>query len=665
MYACNVRKAASRARLLAVATACLAGLALPAAGDDAAPLLTEEDYLAAVPVVVTASRLSQPLSEAPSAVTVIDRQMIQASGARNLSEIFRLVPGFLVSFENGHRHVVGYHGLTDEFSRRLQVLIDGRSVYLPSFGGVSWSDLPLALEDIERIEVIRGPNAVSYGANSFLAIISITTRHSAADHGGTVRATAGSNAIRDGMMRTAGGSGDLHYRLTTGYQQDNGYGQRNDSRRISFLNGRIDWVASQDNDVEYQFGYNQGPRGRGYPGDETNYPHDQEITSRFQQIRWRQRLANGGEWSLQLYHNHHESDEQYQSLPIAIPIPPFVTQIQVNYDLRSERNDIEFQHIQPWGPVRIAWGLGARNDRVWWPGFLGSSEPFDLQQYRWFTNLEWRLSERWLVNSGVMLEHNELTGNDVSPRLAVNYLFRPGHTLRFGVSGATRQPLLIEEQSYARFCADPGCTLFDQTFYSRGNLEPERILASELGYFGRLTSVLTLDARLFRDFVTQLISMVDATYADSLPDQEAFDFRNGDKAMITGGEFQLQWQPERGTRLILGYANVLIESNDQDARYSESAPRNSLNLLAIQDLGDGWQGSAAYYYQDEMRYVGEHRIPAQRRIDLRLARRVRMAGTRIESAFVVQNLLGKQVAFNDEDSVADRIAYLSLGMHFR
>ena len=128
-------------------------------------LLSEQEFLAELPVVLTASRLAQPQAEAPAAVTIIDRQMIDASGARNLSEVFRLVPGFQVEFENGHRHVVGYHGLADEFSRRLQVLIDGRSVYRPSFGGVSWSDLPIALDDIERIEVIRGPNAVTYGAN--------------------------------------------------------------------------------------------------------------------------------------------------------------------------------------------------------------------------------------------------------------------------------------------------------------------------------------------------------------------------------------------------------------------------------------------------------------------------------------------------------------------
>jgi len=627
------------------------------------PLLSEQEFLAELPVVLTASRLAQPQSEAPAAVTVIDRQMIDASGARNLSEVLRLVPGFQVEFENGHRHVVGYHGLADEFSRRLQVLIDGRSVYLPSFGGVSWSDLPLALDDIDRIEVIRGPNAVTYGANSFLAIINITTRHSAADRGSFVRATAGSNDIRDGVLRVAGGDGDVSYRLTSGYQQDNGYGQSNDSRRITFMNGRMDARPGERDDIEFQFGYNEGPRGRGEAGDLVNFPHDQEITSRFQQIRWRHRLVSGDEVAVQFYYNHHESDEQILTLPIP-QLGGF--QIPVNYDVRSERYDAEVQHTVGLAEsLRLVWGAGARLDLVEWPGFLGSAEPLDNHYYRLFANLEWRATQRLVLNAGAMAENSEMTGSDLSPRLAVNYQFMPGHTLRAGVSSATRQPVLIEEKGNARFCLNAACTLFDQSFYSSGNLVPERILASELGYLGRLASTLTLDLRLFRDYVTRLITAYDGFYDDSLPDNEAFDFRNRDKAMITGSELQLHWQPEWNSRVILGYANVRIESNDLDAAYSKSTPRNSVSLLGLHELGDGLLASAAFYYQDEMRFVGEHPIGALRRLDLRLAQRFRLSDVQGEAAIVLQNVLGEQVSYNKEDSIADRIGFLTVNFRFR
>jgi iron complex outermembrane receptor protein len=640
----------------------IVALSVPPARAAEPPLLSEEEFLAELPVVLTASRLAQPQAEAPAAVTIIDRQLIDASGVRNLSEVFRLVPGFQVGFENGHRHVVGYHGLADEFSRRLQVLIDGRSVYLPSFGGVSWSDLPLALDDIERIEVIRGPNAVTYGANSFLAVINITTRHSAADRGGFVRATAGSNDIRDGVLRMAGGEGDVSYRLTTGYQQDNGYGQRNDSRRITFMNGRMDARPGEHDEIELQFGYNEGPRGRGKAGDLIDYPHDQEIISRFQQIRWRHRLVSGDEVAVQFYYNHHESDEQVLSLPIPL-LGGF--QIPVNYDVRSERYDAEVQHTVGFSEsLRLAWGAGARLDLVEWPGFLGSAEPLDNHYYRLFANLEWRATQRLVLNAGVMAENSDMTGSDLSPRLAANYQLQPGHTLRAGVSSATRQPVLIEEKGNARFCLDSTCTLFNQTFYSSGNLEPERILSNELGYIGRLAQGLTLDLRLFRDHVTRLITGFDGFYADSL-DNEAINFRNRDKAMITGSELQFHWQPERNTRVILGYANVRIESNDLDVDYTNSVPRNSVSLLGLHELGDGLLASAAFYYQDEMTFVGEHPIGVLRRLDLRLARRFRLADAQGEAAVVLQNVLGKQASYNEEDSIADRVGFFTVNFRFR
>jgi iron complex outermembrane receptor protein len=142
---------------------------------------TEDDYIGDVPRVLTVSRLSQSLVDAPAAVTVIDRETIRASGIVDIPEIFRLVPGFYVGtnagFVQNTNHVVSYHGMTTAYSGAMQVLINGRSVYSPLYGGVQWSELPLAIADIERIEITRGPNAASYGANSFFGVINIITQN--------------------------------------------------------------------------------------------------------------------------------------------------------------------------------------------------------------------------------------------------------------------------------------------------------------------------------------------------------------------------------------------------------------------------------------------------------------------------------------------------------
>lgn len=628
------------------------------------PLLSEQEFLAKLPVVLTASRLAQPQAEAPAAVTVIDRQMIDASGVRNLSEVFRLVPGFLVGFELGHVHVVTYHGLADKASPRLQVLVDGRSVYLPSFGGVSWSDLPLALDDIERIEVIRGPNAASYGANAFLATINIITRHSAADPGGFVRVSAGSNNIRDGVLRAAGGDGNLHYRLTAGYQEDNGYAQVVDSRVIRQMTGRVDHSEGK-NDVEFHFGYNEGPRGRGVSGSLNDIPRDQEITSRFEQLRWRHRLNGGGDVTLQYYHVHHEWDDRYQTLPLPIPIPPFSVILPIALDVRSDRYDIELQHtLSAWETVRMVWGLGARQDDVLSPTYLGTPQTITEHLYRLFASVEWRATERLLVNAGAMYEHYDITGGDVSPRLALNYRILPGHTVRASVSRASRQPVAFEERSNERICADPGCTFFDQIYLSSGQLRPERIDSSEIGYLGRLSPAFNIDLRLFRDQVFDLISDYKQPYPADLVDGRTFNFRNSGKATLFGSEMQLQYQPRRETRIILGMANTQITSNDVDSLYSTSAPRNSASLLAMQDLSPAWQVSSAFYYQDEMRFIGGDPLDVMRRLDLRLARRFRLADARGEAAIVFQNVLGAQTAYRVETRNA-QAGYLTVGLQFR
>ncbi|OYY79095.1 MAG: hypothetical protein B7Y33_05045, partial [Hydrogenophilales bacterium 16-62-9] len=98
-----------------------------------------------MPVVLSASRLSQPVNEAPAAVTIIDQEMIRASGFRDIPELMRLVPGFTVAYTRDNTWAAGYHGLGDAYSRRFQVLVDGRSIYSPHYGSVNWNDLPLSI----------------------------------------------------------------------------------------------------------------------------------------------------------------------------------------------------------------------------------------------------------------------------------------------------------------------------------------------------------------------------------------------------------------------------------------------------------------------------------------------------------------------------------------
>lgn len=192
-----------------------------------------DSYYGDFPVVLSASRLVQTVSEAPAEVTVIDQEMIKTSGAREVVDLFRLVPGMVVGQYKSHQPTLGFFGFSDPLYRQLQVLIDGVSIYSSAWGGAEWSELPISLEDIERIEVVRGPNAATFGANSFLGVVNIITRDPAMEHDRELVANIGENRIRDTHIRYSVSNGDLRYRLTAGQRADDGLDSYPDSRRTN------------------------------------------------------------------------------------------------------------------------------------------------------------------------------------------------------------------------------------------------------------------------------------------------------------------------------------------------------------------------------------------------------------------------------------------------
>src|SRR5262245_25694434 len=155
--------------------------------------VSERQFFEDLPAVLSASRLPTPPQETPGAVTVIDQQLIRSTGYRDITRLLRLVPGINVVQDRGHTPFVAYHGLSDEFvTSRMQVLIDGRAVYNPSFfGDADWSGLPITIDEIERIEVVRGSNSAAYGSTGFLGLVNIITKHSIQDQGVLARYQAG------------------------------------------------------------------------------------------------------------------------------------------------------------------------------------------------------------------------------------------------------------------------------------------------------------------------------------------------------------------------------------------------------------------------------------------------------------------------------------------
>ncbi len=283
---------------------CSAGLAGTVHAEDL--FLGEE-----LPEVLTATRLKQSPAAVPGSVSVIDRSLIEASGARDIPELMRLVPGMMVGYNNaGYFATVNYHGGRQGEARRLQVLIDGRSVYRPGLATVDWSDLPLAIEDLERIEVFRGPNTVSYGANALTGVISITTRDPGDTLGTRLKYTRGERGIDDWYGSQGFASENADFRLSISGQEDNGFdhtdlGQKyRDSRRSTRMQLSASHTLDLNQSLDWQLAIKEGSNQRGvYSSEIALISSAVPIIDNSRDIEARD-YAGSMRWSLDINPNH-------------------------------------------------------------------------------------------------------------------------------------------------------------------------------------------------------------------------------------------------------------------------------------------------------------------------------------------------------------------------
>ena len=279
--------------------------------------LSEQEFLTEFPTVLTASRLRQNVADAPQAVTIIDQDTIRASGVREIPELFRMVPGFNVSYVThvkGLQPIVSYHGLGREFFSRLQVLIDGRSMNNATLGGVDWNDFPLALDDIERVEVIRGPSTPTYGVGAFLGTINFITKHPSQQRGAYASVNAGNDSILDGVARYAASAGNVglpdHGRASVG-QRVQEYPRQ---PRPRLRTARADWQLDRTDSLMFQAGLTTRSADVG-----SGKPVDPERTARFEtgyaQVRWERSFDADNGFGVQLYYYRFNLSDQYLTGP--------------------------------------------------------------------------------------------------------------------------------------------------------------------------------------------------------------------------------------------------------------------------------------------------------------------------------------------------------------
>jgi iron complex outermembrane receptor protein len=295
-----------------------------AAGDPGLPFAEADD----IPMVLSATRLNQSFFDVPAAVTVIDRQMIEQSGVREIPELLRMVPGMVVGYESGSEAFVSYHGTSADLARRMQVLVDGRSIYQPLLASVDWIGLPLDLADIERIEVIRGPNAATYGVNSFFAVVNIITRHPADVAGSKISYRRGENGIEDYHARFAQRAGKVDWRLSVAGRADDGFVDNHrkndidftDSKNTDSVYGRAVWAIDDNSSLELSLGRAQMVAQQQYR--ETDIflkVPEAEKENRYASLAWDTDLSERHQFRIQANHSRFSRAE-----PWLVGIPPIV-----------------------------------------------------------------------------------------------------------------------------------------------------------------------------------------------------------------------------------------------------------------------------------------------------------------------------------------------------
>lgn len=607
---------------------------------------TEEDFFAPIPTVTTSARLEKSLLELGASVTIIDRDMIEASTAIEIPDLLRLVPGFQVALANGALFAVGYHGATDQWPRRMEVMVDGRSVYLNSLSSVEWNALGLAIEDIERIEVVRGPNAPVFGSNAMLGSINIVTRAPFDLAGKYLRGTLGSQNTGIGVARWGGKIGEWNTSLTAQYREDDGFENVDDHKRLRDLRLRSDYQATFSDTISVQLGLTDGVVGAdGKPDPEKDQPfRDRDIRSNYQQLTWHRNETDGNRYRFVAYHNYYDTDDTYL-LDINDFNPGAFLPLGF-YTATSERYDLEFQHnLEPRDQWRFAWGLGGRYDKLSSDLLLFGEDEVARYSGRVFGSGEWKPVEDLTLSLDILTESHESFGTETSPRFAVNWLASDSRSFRASASRSYRVFNLLARNINVHWVDTTG---FDwgQALVSvlQDNFTPEQITGYEIGYTESwIDHRLFLDLRVFHE-------ELDDPGMDASLDGTTIWRDEGGGWDTTGLEIQVDYRPTRDTRFVGAYSLADIDGKigtglDENGEVNEyrslddTAPNQTLSLLLSHRFTPQWRASLALYHMDEVRWLGGgSEVDDYTRLDFKLTRDFELGDTGGQVALIAQNL---------------------------
>jgi iron complex outermembrane recepter protein len=602
--------------------------------------------------VTSVSREPQRLLQAPAAIQVITSEQIRRSGATTLPEALRLADNLEVAQINAHDWAISARGFNANLANKLLVLIDGRVVYTPLYGGVLWNVQDYLLEDIDRIEVISGPGGTLWGANAVNGVINIVTK-SAADTQGVYASAAGGNELRNQEGARYGTQIDDTALRVYGKYTD--YGDEvtsaganaQDAWHMARGGFRMDGQASSEDRWTLQ--------GDLYNGTEQDGDNGAAGQSGGNVLgRWTHTAGGGNSLSLQVYYDHTFLSEPFAASPPAAYYSGFpAADLTDNLDT----TDLDFQDHFLWGARQsLTWGLEYRatHEADFDLSVVRFAPPvLDQVLYSGFLQDEILLATDLSLTIGSKLEHNDYTGFETEPSARIRWNMSPEQLAWAAVSRAVRTPSRYDHDLVvpSGLIDAPPPYQFPSA-YLEGNpdFRPETLIAYEVGYRAvlgpRLTGSLSTFYNQYQDLRSTTLTPITATYVFPYP----VVFENNLEGDTYGAELSASYQMLDWWRLHVGYdllrEHIRVQPGATDATgaTNETAdPQQQVALRSSMDLPRGIHFDAALRWVDSF-YINNGPtggavvglVPSYFGLDARLAWQL---SHQLELAVTGQNLL--------------------------
>ncbi len=601
--------------------------------------------------ISSVSRKDQTLSKVASAIYVLDSESIRRSGATNIPDLLRIVPGVEVAQIDAHTWGISVRGFNERFTRNVLVLIDGRTIYSPSYGGVDWDQQNVPLEDIERIEVIRGPGGTVWGVNAVNGVINIITKKASMTKGGLVRAGGGSQQVASTLLQfgsSAGARGD--YRIFGDYANDGNSPGSNNNRAADgshTLHGgfRSDWTLSPHDSLTIQGDIAEIGAGQTIGNLlSTNLlvdgVYNDAVSVGAANIlgHWNRVLSSGSETSLQVSYDR-------------------TNRVDTGVRERRQTIDIDFHDHLKWRSRNdIVWGLGYRftrenitNDST--AATAGNVLTFTPPQlsdnlFSAFIQDEFRLTNTLFLTAGSKFEHNEFTGFEYEPSVQVVWQPTDRQEVWISLARAVRQPTRTDEGVHVNFpTVLPNGIPALVTLTGDQNAQVARLRDVEIGYRAQISKRISVDFATFLSYYNGLPTIEPLTPSFSITPSPHFvipeELEQLSHARSYGGEIFATWNVNSRWKISPGYSLIHLKldldptSHDPDTGgLGGGTPEHQFQFRSLLNLTSKTDFDSCLFYVSTLRGAGT--TPSYTRLDMRLARRV---GDSIEISIVGQNLL--------------------------